>query len=266
MRAIILLSFVLVIVQGYAGIGDSLYRTFTVYKQLPITTKDAQKNGWTATSTQCDLNVGIAWNMDPSGPTEEYPVTLFFTGGGQISGFMVSHFYAAPLAGLSDYWVPNGSRYDLTIAFREPTQKLCSSTLFKEPLGTVVTINPATIHFAIPINESEAGPAQFTRGACIGNMGRHWALDLATAPKMSWIAKNLMPVVPMYHNGTISAVFVETPILQDYEPFGEWEIPLYFGLMCKNFCDSSCGWDVSKFNTFHFFFHDPTLNTCSSSC
>ena len=47
-------------------------------------------------------------------------------------------------------------------------------------------------------------------------MGTHWFMDLIKAPKMSGEPNRLMPVVPMYHNGVINAIFFATPIRQQY--------------------------------------------------
>jgi len=132
-----------------------------------------------------------------------------------------------------------------------------------------VVIDQGSVDLAIPLNESSAQDEEWTKGGCIEGMGTHWSYDLTTAPQMSWKSKNLLPVVPMYNeqdNSVISAIFITTPKLQYSEPVGPWEGPLPSSLMCDNWCDSNCTWDVYFWNTLHFYFDDYNLNTCPSRC
>lgn len=95
-------------------------------------------------------------------------------------------------------------------------------------------------------------------------MGQHWEYDLATAPKMSWTAGNLLPVVPMYHTtgpniGNINAFFFTSPVCQD-KSSGDWDVvPAICGLsaslMCKNWCNNDCKWNTSWWATQHVFFN-----------
>jgi len=69
---------------------------------------------------------------------------------------------------------------------------------------------------------------------------------------MSWIAGNMMPVVPMYWpptiDGTIHAIFFATPVAQPGAVLlghGDWDTPaITASLMCDNFCLPNCHWDV----------------------
>merc|ERR1712046_254868 len=85
------------------------------------------------------------------------------------------------------------------------------------------------------------------------------------------MAKNLMPIVPMYHEGQLNAFFFTTTDTQQtaFPPnSNEWE-PVYLPnyLMCKNWCDSNCGFgDTSWWSTIHFYIKDYTKVECANGC
>jgi len=249
------------------GFGDSLYRTFGFYVALPMTTLDAINEEWT-NYTECDGNLGVAFSYSSGGPDQLNPVTLYFSAGGQIAGLGVTH-YGQPD---NDWWLQDQDDDDhflLTISFRPNDQNLCDPEYkYNEPLGVQVVLNQGnTPSISIPLDEAGATNADFTEGGCIGNMGTHWSLDLVTAPYMSWVAANLLPIMPMYHDGQISAVLFNTDNVQTgSEPLGPWETPLVEQLMCYNWCNDTCGWSNNWWNTMHIFFTDYTQNTCTQHC
>ncbi len=107
-------------------------------------------------------------------------------------------------------------------------------------------INPDTIAYPIPVIEKEADEAKWTKGSCIAEMGTHWAYDLKSAPVMSWVGGNMIPVVAMYNSGIISAMFFASTVVQQGIGNHQWDLlPLPDFLMCKNFC---------KFSRFRFRF------------
>jgi len=250
------------------SIGDRLVRTALLYHNLPITTEDAVSAGW-VNVTSCDENLGITFvNSGTNNPSKTHPIFLFFSSGGQITGVGMAHF-GAPITSLEQYWQSfTDGTYRITVSFR-PSGDLCSGAVFDEDIGTQLVVNQGSVDWSLPLSETAATEAMWTKGGCIGGMGTHWSYDLDTAPQMSWQSANLFPVVTMYNEqagGGVSAFFITTPKLQFSEPLGPWEGPIPDFLMCKNWCSSNCTWDVSFFNTLHFYLDDHNLNTCPSRC
>jgi len=246
------------------GIGTSLFRTYPIYDALPMNVYDAANQGW-SNYTWCVPNLGAAWSIPSGGPDELKPITLYFTAGGQISGIGITH-YGQPD---NDWWIPTvDGHFYLSVTFRTSDNMCDSEYKYQEPLGTQVVLNQGSQPtFTMPLNEEDATSAQMTKGGCIATMGTHWALDLATAPNMSWNASNLLPVMPMYFQDEISAILFNTPNIQlGSYPLGPWEVPLIEELMCYNFCDDSCSWSNPMWNTMHFFFTNYEQNTCTQHC
>jgi len=251
------------------GIGDRLVRTYLFYETLPITETDAINQGWISYSA-CDKNLGTPYTDSgySTGPTKGYPVTLYYTGAGQLAGLGVEHF-GAPVSGLETFFQPteNGT-YRITLSFRSGGD-LCGTQKYGESIGNQIVVDQGSLDLSIPLNETTAAAAKWTKGACLAEMGTHWSYDLKSAPTMSWKSANLLPVVTMYNEqagGGISSVFITTPNLQYTEPLGPWEGPLPSMFMCDNWCSDDCSWDVSFWNTFHFFLDDRSLNTCPTAC
>jgi hypothetical protein len=70
----------------------------------------------------------------------------------------------------------------------------------------------------VPLTADEALKIGFQAGSCMAKMGQHWMFDLEAAPhEMTWLAGNMMPIVPMYHTlgpntGKINAFFFGSPV------------------------------------------------------
>jgi len=118
----------------------------------------------------------------------------------------------------------------------------------------------------------DAAKQTWSPGGCISDMGKHWSYDLSTHPTESWKLDSLVPIMPMYNNatGNLSAVLVNSPVVQSSEPFGIFEGPIPGPLMCYNWCSDGCligevGLHL-LWSTLHFFFTDPQLNHCPSHC
>jgi len=268
---IALLFAVVAINAQFAGIGDRLWRTFDIFAENPMTVQNATAAGWSLVQGNCDPDLGIPYGYPSGGdPDKEYPLIIYFTGEGQISGIGMTH-YGQPAAGLENFWVAqNDGTYLMTVSFRPNNggNGLCDmNTVYQEPLGTQLVINQGSLNYEIPLNDSYAAEMQWTGpGGCIGKMGTHWSYDLATAPNMEWNVSTFLPLVTMYNNGALSAFFLTTPSLQYPEPLGIWEGPIPNSLMCLNWCDSSCDWNVNLFNTLHFFVTNPYNNQCPERC
>merc|ERR1740117_1544860 len=111
------------------------------------------------------------------------------------------------------------------------------------------------------------------RGSCFDGMGWHWFLDTSMFDgKLSWKAENLFPVVTMYHEGQLNAMFfastinqVSIPILQS----NEWEPKsLSNDEMCNNICDKDCTFsgltNAGPWSTAHVYFRDHKSVTCDA--
>merc|ERR1712087_649022 len=80
------------------------------------------------------------------------------------------------------------------------------------------------------------------------------------------------PVVTMYHEGQINAIFFASTINQVSFPLlksNEWEPKsLSNGEMCANLCDKDCTFsgltDAGPWSTMHIYFRDHTSVTCDS--
>jgi len=259
-----------------AELGDRLLREYTVYENQPIIDDDAYGAGFTP-SGACIPKLGNPFAKDGAS-SESAPVTLYFTGGGQISGVGVDVFGAMkPELVDAGYFIPvdkgnklNATeRYHIAVGFRGAAD-VCSDQIYPEKIGTSAIINPHGIAKAIPLTSKEAEEAKFHRGSCFNGMGFHYFLDLVRGPRMSWQAKNLMPVVPMYDPTTnsLNAIFFASTVNQNslFSSHGWEPVPLINFAMCKNWCDSDCTFsDTSIWSTMHFYFNDVKELKCPSN-
>jgi charged multivesicular body protein 7 len=257
---------------GYSSVslGDRLLRDYTKYIGLPITVDDATNNQWQQSSSYCDPNLGIAYTQYGASATSDYPITLYFTQSGSIAGIGATMYGTPPQQLISmGYWqeVSDGV-YFISLTFRDSSE-MCSNYYATEPLGDRLIVNANSIAIALPMTEEDAVNGQWTAGSCFYSMGYHYFYDLTSAPVMSWEAANLLPIVPMYSNGTINAIFFASSVVQQgLLSSHEWDgIPLPNLLMCKNWCDSSCTFgDTSIWSTMHIYFRDYTQATCPGGC
>jgi hypothetical protein len=259
--------FSLVVFTSAVSIGDRLIRTYTVYNSLPSTMSDALDQGWNS-SYVCDSNLGLPFNYGGTSPSVDYPVTLYFTKGGQAAGVGVDVFGTLPAKLIEGgFWQQvENSQYRITVSFRSSSQ-MCSTSQSLLPLGDRLVINANSISYEIPTDAS--GLSNWHQGSCFAGMGHHWFYDLEKAPNMSWEADNLLPIVPMYFNGTVNAIFfASTSVQQGLLNSHWWEpIPLPNLLMCKNTCDSDCTFlGTSLWSTLHIYFNDYNEVTCNGGC
>lgn len=185
MRSIIYIAVALSFICLAHGFGQSLIHSAGDQTALPITTSAATAAGWVEAGVSCIPSIGQAWNKKNPYPTESYPITLYFAANGQISGFGTDVFGTVPdnwnIRGY--YTIKGDEQYRIKVATRSGQSNLCSiSTPFSDPIGDRIIINPDGINQRIPANEDEAAAKQWTSGACINGMGRHWEYDLVTAP------------------------------------------------------------------------------------
>jgi len=251
------------------SIGNTLVRTYTKYVPLPVTAAEAEAAGWSVNSL-CDPNLGIAYNQN-GGPTEDQPMTLYYTPAGQAAGINVQSYGSVkqPLID-AGYWIQvvEGKQYEITVTFRNQSV-LCSDELQESALGDQLVINQGTLNHQLPIYEEDAVQQQWIIGSCFEGMGHHYFYDLATPGTSSWISANLLPVVMMYDQGFINAFFfATTTVQQSITSAHDWEpIPLNNLLMCKNWCNKQCDYtDTYFFSTLHIYLQNYTMPTCAGGC
>jgi len=256
------------------SIGNMFFRDYTDYYSMPMNTTLATAAGWVQNTSTCDPNLGIRWEQSSGIVKESTPISLFFNPAGQVSGIgmtiygtvfqnLVTLGYLQPLGMQHGY-----EAYFMSMSFRNATV-MCQSGMSSEPLGDTLIINANSIAVQVPLTEQEAINALWSKGACFYTMGWHYFYDLYSAPKMSWVGANLLPIVPMYMNGNINAFFFASGIeQQSLFSANEWDpIPLPDLLMCQNWCDSSCTWnDTDVWSTAHIYLNNYKQATCPNGC
>jgi len=243
------------------SLGDELQHTFKNPEHMPLTAQDALDDGWHADHDDCHPDLGVL--LHPPNYGRENPLAAYFTPAGQIAGLkltiwgssgsfktdkfkgpaalgnMVKQGYYIPVKGEAHTW-------EISVSFRSPSE-VCSTDESKMPIGNQVVINQHTIKKSIPMTSAEAAKVGFGAGSCMKQMGQHWFYDLQSGgSKMTWNPGNLLPIVPMYAEGSnrINAFFFTTPACQ-YDSGHNWDnVPvicsLNAGMMCNNFCQSDC--------------------------
>jgi len=268
--------------------GTVMERTFTMYNGLPVGEDELKTAGWTKNSDKgCDPHLGYSWSQPGSaGPSKSQPLTLYTTAGGQPSGVGVAilGYGEDPLPAPQKKWatekplqsLPTANAVQIDVAFRSG-DIICSGEKDQSSIGDTLIVNPkgsADTTMSLPLTETEADAAGWHRGSCFDGMGWHRFLDTSLKNnKLSWKAENLFPVVTMFHEGQINAIFFLSTINQVSIPgiaSNEWEPKsLSSSEMCANTCDKDCTFSgltsAGPFSTMHIYFNDHKSVTCDSS-
>jgi len=256
------------------GLGSFFFRDYTRYYPMPLTAQNALSNGWVQNTSSCDPNLGIRYTQQVGGVLESTPLTLFYTPAGQLAGIgatiygdvfnnLVNLGYLQPLGMQQGY-----EAYFISVTFRN-SSGVCSTQMSNEEVGDTLIVNANSIAVQLPPTEAEAQSALWTKGACFSTMGYHYFYDLHSAPEMSWVGANLLPIVLMYFNGTFNAFFFASGIeQQSLTNTNEWDpIPLPDFLMCENWCSSACTFnDTSVWSTMHIYTNNYSTVTCPQGC
>jgi len=262
--------------------GSKLERTFTKYDELPMGADALHAAGWHKHGTTCDPALGYAWTEDASGATQDHPIKLYTTEAGQPSGvgIIIRGRGEEPLPGPQKKWASEapivGPKQDpqivhIDVAFRSGSV-VCSGEKAPGGVGDTLIVNPASTNKKVlPLTSKDAESEGWTRGSCFDGMGWHYFLDTRTGGgRMSWQAENLFPVVTMFHEGQINAIFFASTINQVSIPIfksNEWEPKsLSSTEMCANMCDKECHFSgltgAGPFSTAHIYFRDHSEVTC----
>ncbi|EFC35561.1 hypothetical protein NAEGRDRAFT_60085 [Naegleria gruberi] len=254
-------------VTKFQGLGDRLTHTFFSKTPIPLNESAAvASNEWKLLdgARVCHEYLGI--------PYINNRVIVYYTNKGQLSGFGVQlHEELKNGSTVPGFWTKlSKDRYQIDIATRDP-KFACSldTDIYGGPIGDRLIVQPGKLNFEIPLTDKLATARQFIKGACISGMGTHFGYDVYTAPHLSGWSKTLVPVIPMYHEGQVSAVLFYSHSVQECYPIGQWEGPFIPWLFCKNFCSDDCmkhESSLTMFTTMHFLFHDADLNTCPERC
>jgi len=256
------------------SLGSDFFRDYTEYYPLPMNTSMASAAKWVQNATSCDPNLGIRWNQEKNGVLESNPISLFFTPTGQLAGIGVTIYgdvfqnlvnlgYLQPLGVLQGY-----QAYFLSITFRN-SSTICSGNMSPDEIGDTLIVNANSIAVQLPPTEDQAINALWSPGSCFSTMGYHYFYDLATAPNMSWVGANLLPVVMMYNEGNFNAFFFASGIEQiSFLDTNQWDpAPLPNILMCKNWCNPKCTFnDTSLWSTMHIYTNNYKEVKCPGDC
>jgi len=282
-----LIALLLVVVvkgQGPGGsfppvsLGTALFHSYNEFDSLPINTANAQANGWVQNSSTCDPNLGILWTQENGGTLVTNPISLYFTPGGQVAGIGVTYYgkvfqNLVNLGYLQSLGTQQGyPAYFISVTFRN-SSTICSTQTLSEEVGDTLIVNANSIAVSLPLTNVEAANSNWFRGACFENMGTHYFYDLHSAPNMTWVGANLLPIVLMFNgngNGVINAFFFASgdSIQQGILNTDQWDaLPLPNFLMCENWCSSSCTFnDTSFWSTMHIFTSTYPSVSCPGGC
>jgi hypothetical protein len=219
-------------------------------------------------SLTCTPGLGYLYTRGNSGPSKVGPELLWFTAGNQLAAFGVRVWGTQPSSYIGKYWTANNDgTFDMSVVLRRNTSAICDPNFtYQEPIGDSVTMGG----ISVPVTETAAGWAGWTRGACVNSMGTHWSLDISTRNgTMSWDVDNFYPLVAMYNVKTkaLTGVFIAVPDLELLYPLGVFEGPFPNSLLCVNWCkNTGCGFSPNAiWSTLHWMFSDTTVNTCAGS-
>lgn len=262
-----------------------MQRQFTIYKELPIGEAQLRAMGWIKHDQNgCDPALGFGWTEAAAGQSKSKPMALYTTAGGQPAGVgvIILGHGEEPLPAAQQKWATSDPivPVDVTdtfahvdVAFRSG-DIMCSGGVDEADIGDVLVLNPKGASMHIPLNYEAAQAGGWHRGSCFDGMGWHSFFDTSLHNgMMSWDATNLLPIVAMYHEGNINAIFFASTINQVTVPLvtvNEWEpVALSNPQMCQNTCDADCDFDglTSKgpWSTMHVYFRDHSTVTCDQS-
>lgn len=241
--------------------------------------------GWHKHGAHCDPELGFAWTEDASGANQHHPLKLYTTAGGQPNGvgYIIVGWGQDPLPAPQKKWATEAPivepTRDVTIAHLDVAFRagdiVCSGDKETAVIGDTLIVNPKSPNKKVlPLTDKDAKTEGWKRGSCFDGMGWHWFLDTSIGGgHLSWKAENLFPVVTMYNQGEINAIFFASTINQVSIPIlksNEWEPKsLSNSQMCANLCDKDCTFSgltsAGPWSTAHIYFRDHKQVTCDSN-
>lgn len=284
--------------------GSTMSRIFTEYEGLPVGANALNKAGWM--KHDCDENLGYAWTKGKDslgnniGLTTKEPLKLYTNEDGLPSGVgTIIRKYLPPSQ--IKYTTKNSlvevvlekndeEYWHVDVAFRTGNQ--CVNGMHSEGIGDKLTLNPGAASededesIEIPLNKNDAVTNGWQKGSCFDGMGWHYFYNTHESPlplpmdSGHWNKGDLLPVVAMYYEGKINAIFFASAVSQStplwWRPGlprrNKWEpANLPDPLMCANFCgecgfvttDLETSFDMTAFSTMHIYFNDHNAVKCA---
>lgn len=260
--------------QGFLG-GSVMERVYTNYASLPVGREALQAAGWTKHNTECDEHLGYAWTQHSSGPTTRKPLILYTTADGLPAGVgtIIQNFMPeqqkkwvtkSPLVAAAD---SQNDAFQIDVAFR--SSDVCTEGAGHSGIGDRLIVNPGgEDSMEVPLTYDDS----WKLGSCYDGMGTHAFLNTNDpSSTMPWQTSDLFPIVPMYHEGEISAIFFASVTSQVTIPMIDanwWEpVTLDDAAMCTNACDEKCDFTGNEgkeeWSTMHIYFNDHTKIKCA---
>lgn len=254
-----------------SGIGSGvLERVYTDYAELPIGEDALRAKGWTKHDGKgCHPQLGYAWSESRSGPTKRQPLVLYTTESGSPAGVgvVIRNVMLEPQL----KWTTQNPvvefqggdvAHHIDVAFRR--SGVCGDSGVGSGIGEVLIVNPGGAYkMEIPLTEDEAraGSNPWQKGSCYDGMGFHYFLNTKGESPPEWSASDLFPVVPMFHEGKINAIFFASVTSQVTFPLiaANWWDPksLSDSEMCANLC-GNCDFKNhggKRWSTMHLYFN-----------
>lgn len=264
--------------------GDVMERQFTLYNNVPVGEDALRRAGWHKHDENgCDPHLGFGWTKSRSGATKGEPLVVYTTAGGQSAGvgtiikgngreqfFEEQQKWASTTHLVEPKNDPEYAHID--VAFRSGSI-VCSGATGGDTVGDVIIVNPAGRYSkTIPLTEAQSEKEGWRRGSCFDGMGWHRFLDTSRQDgTLSGQAENLFPVVAMYDQGEVNAIFFASRLNQISIPIiasNGWEPKsLSDSEMCANTCDSDCTFGETPdkvWSTMHIYLKDHKQVTCPS--
>jgi hypothetical protein len=265
--------------------GDVMERQFTMYNGVPVGEDALRHAGWHKHDENgCDPHLGFGWTKYRSGATRSEPLVVYTTAGGQSAGVgtIITGNGREQFPAPQQKWASSthlvGPKNDpeyahLDVAFRSGSI-VCSGATGGDTVGDVIIVNPAGPNSkTIPLTEAESEKEGWRRGSCFDGMGWHRFFDTSKADgTLSGKAENLFPVVAMYDEGAVNAIFFASTLNQISIPIvasNGWEPKsLSNSEMCKNTCDDDCDFGETPdgvWSTMHIYLKDHRSVVCPKS-
>lgn len=242
--------------------------------------------GWTKHDENgCDPHLGFGWTKSPSGATQTEPLVVYTTAGGQSAGVgtIIKGYgqFPGPLPYPQQKWASSAPLVEpkndpdtahVDVAFRSGSI-VCSGETSGDKIGDVVIVNPAGPDSkTIPLTEAQSEQEGWRRGSCFDGMGWHRILDTSKADGTLGMAENIFPVVAMYYEGEINAIFFASILNELSVPVvasNGWDPKLQsYSDMCKNTCDDDCDFGTTPghgWSSMHIYWRDHKSVVCPKS-
>lgn len=262
-------------------------------RPLPTNTTHAATMGWIRMDEPCNPLLGEEW-LYKGERSINASASVYFTpevgdaAPGVLSAIEVQYYGYVEENLVGTYFSEaktskDGPYHTLPVAFRNGEKEdLCDQDTPATPGNDAyIMISPGMANKNVPATEdSPELISDWKEGSCIPGMGYHWATDVETGPNLTYQAKNLVPIVPMYSSTdkSINGIFFTATSRKQTYPLAScglnpacalpylnmWDgspgltqknAPRFY--MCSNFC-GDCQFTGAKdgmFTTMHWFFN-----------